>query len=486
MQDKLSNKYPLVSIFCFCKNRVKTIRRCIDSIVAQDYPNIEIIVQDGASTDGTREILQTYGDKINLVSEPDSGAGEAMFRALNRINGEFFGSCQSDEELVPYAVSWAVENLTKYPDVAAIYGDHYLTDIEGNIIGEHSPPPWDYEKLLCSEFIPPFSASFFRWSCYESHGLHEYTGGDEFDFWIRLGAKFPIRHVTGLVSKYAIHPGALSFQVNTMADKMAARKIAIERLCSKSETPESIRLLRDKAIAGSYSWLVKCYCNNGAWDMARQYAPEAFRNGGNQKLLDIITEKLYKHGIELRQKEQLDDALKYFDMLVQCNAVCPNLNYERANILLKSGRINEAVKASQEELKLQPDHRRTKAIIRLAQKCPQRISQPHQNRLAEELFKMGFEFLRDGNPVEAVKYFNEVLADCPAMHDLYYAMATAHAQIGTLYVARQACEIELKLQPEHNSAKKLLARLNQAINEFAEQSLIGRKPGVQEPFSTIG
>jgi hypothetical protein len=68
-----------------------------------------------------------------------------------------------------------------------------------------------------------------------------------------------------------------------------------------------------------------------------------------------------------------------------------------------------------------------------------------------------------------VKYFNEVLGDCPVMPDLYYATATAHAQIGTLYAARQACEIELKFQPKHNSAKTLLTRINQAINEY-EQS----------------
>ena len=123
MQDKLSNKYPLVSIFCFCKNRVKTIRRCIDSIITQDYPNVEIIVQDGASTDGTLEILQEYGNQIKLVSEPDTGPMDGFFRALQRIRGEFFGSCLSDEELFPHAVSWGVENLIKRPEVAAIYGD---------------------------------------------------------------------------------------------------------------------------------------------------------------------------------------------------------------------------------------------------------------------------------------------------------------------------------------------------------------------------
>ena len=148
MQNKSKSEYPLVSIFCGCKNCAKTIRRCINSIIAQDYPNIEIIVQDGASTDGTLEILQEYGNKIKLVSEPDSEPWDGFFRALKRVRGEFFGSCLSDEELLPHAASWAVENLTKYPEVAAIYGDHYVTDIDGNITGQVRPSEWNFEKFL--------------------------------------------------------------------------------------------------------------------------------------------------------------------------------------------------------------------------------------------------------------------------------------------------------------------------------------------------
>jgi tetratricopeptide (TPR) repeat protein len=393
-----------------------------------------------------------------------------MFRALSRVQGEFFGSCLADEELLPHAVSWAVENLMKYPEVAAIYGDHYITDIDGNITRKHIPQSWDYEKFLCSELTPPFCTSFFRRSCYEAIDLHEDTGCGEFDFWLRLGAKFPIRHVSTLVAKYAVHPGELGLQTaNIKADIMAARKIAIERLCSDPETPESIRLLQDKAIAGSYPWLVTVYCNIGAWDLAKQYAPEAFRKGRNQKRLDLITEQLYKRGMDLRQKEQLDDALEYFDLLVQCNAIRLNLNYQRAEILLKSARRNEAAQAAYEELKLQPDHRRAKAIIRLAQSCPKGTAHSLNDKLAKELFRTGIEFLGNGNPQEAVKHFDEVMADCPRMPDLYYAMATAYAQVGKPYVAKQACEIELKLQPEHDGVKKLLATINQAINEF-EQS----------------
>ena len=89
---------PLVSNILPVINRAGTIRRCIDSLLAQDYPNFEIIVQDAASTDGTLEILKSYGDKIQLFSEPDSGPEEGRCRAKKRAKGDIVSYCYSDEE----------------------------------------------------------------------------------------------------------------------------------------------------------------------------------------------------------------------------------------------------------------------------------------------------------------------------------------------------------------------------------------------------
>ncbi|MCH8286494.1 hypothetical protein IIB79_08220, partial [candidate division KSB1 bacterium] len=96
---------------------------------------------------GNKSFIQQlidYGEenliKIKLISEPDSGALDGFSRVLSRINGEFFGSCLCDEEMMPGAISWGVENLRKYPDLAAVYGDIYTTDIEGNITGRVTGP----------------------------------------------------------------------------------------------------------------------------------------------------------------------------------------------------------------------------------------------------------------------------------------------------------------------------------------------------------
>src|SRR5258706_8428715 len=114
---------PLVSIICFCKDRSTTIRRCIDSVLGQTYSNIEFVVQDGASTDGTLEILQSYQERdprVKIISEKDSGPAEGFWRVMNRCQGDIIGTCLSDEELLPDAIERAVKHFRAEPHLGAI------------------------------------------------------------------------------------------------------------------------------------------------------------------------------------------------------------------------------------------------------------------------------------------------------------------------------------------------------------------------------
>ncbi|MHC4891164.1 MAG: hypothetical protein ACYTEO_17060, partial [Planctomycetota bacterium] len=354
-----------------------------------------------------------------------------------------------------------------------VFGDHYNTDIDGNITGQVRPGEWNFEKYFCSEWTPPLCASFFRTSCYKAIDLRDYTACDEFDFWINLGARFPIRYVSGIVAKYAVHPGQFGCQSDLLDRQVASRKLAIGKICNNPQTPEWIRSLRNKAIAGLYPSRAIANCNIGAWDVAKKNASEAFRVGPNPEKLHELAELLYRHSTELYRKGQLEEALEYLDLLIEGNVSGEGFNYQRANILFKLGRISEAAKASYEELKCQPDHRSAKAIIRLAQSCPEGTVQSHNDKLAEELLKTGVKYLGQGDAIEAMRHFQEAVVDCAALPSLYFALATAYAQVGILYKARQACEIELKFQPEHDGAKRLLARLNQAINEYEHVNMPG-------------
>ena len=90
-----------VSIITSSYNRVKTIRGCIESVLAQDYPDIEYIIVDGVSTDGSIEVIKEaiagHEDRVKFVSEPDRGMYEAINKGIRMATGDVIGLCHSDD-----------------------------------------------------------------------------------------------------------------------------------------------------------------------------------------------------------------------------------------------------------------------------------------------------------------------------------------------------------------------------------------------------
>jgi predicted O-linked N-acetylglucosamine transferase (SPINDLY family)/glycosyltransferase involved in cell wall biosynthesis len=212
---------PLVSVICFCKDRVSFMSRAVESVLNQTYRNIELVVQDGASTDGTLELLRSYAQRdprVKIVSEPDSGPTEAFWKVLHRCNGDFIATCLSDEELFPNAIEKAVGWFAAAPDVGAFTCDGYTTDSDGHVTGEFNAGDFDFIAYLFGRYSPFWPGSFFRRQALLDIGLNRAgwnLGCLEFEIWCRLARDHEVQHVAERVAKYAVHPGQLS---NTPAD----------------------------------------------------------------------------------------------------------------------------------------------------------------------------------------------------------------------------------------------------------------------------
>jgi len=228
---------PLVSIICFSKNRAATVRRCIESVLGQTYRNIEFVVQDGESTDGTLEILRSYGDpRIKIVSQKDSGPAEGFWKVLHRGEGDIIGTCLSDEELLPDAVARAVDHFRETPHIGALTCDGFVTNPKGKIVNEFNAGEFDFVNYLFGRYCPFWPGSFFRRQALLEVGLKssQWTVGSlEFEIWCRLGTQHEVRYVPERMSKYAVHEAQLSQTRENFQEHFDNRARVIERLFSR-------------------------------------------------------------------------------------------------------------------------------------------------------------------------------------------------------------------------------------------------------------
>ena len=194
---------PFVSVVIPCLNRAHFLVPTIESVLQQDYPYTECIVVDGGSTDGTVDILKSYGDTIKWVSEPDDGHADAINKGWKMSRGEILAWLNADDVwAVPDAVSQSVAYMESHPDVDVVYGDCGAIDTDGNLVGMSYLHEWDleYAVVYCDHCIPQ-PAAFMRRSALERVGWLDtdvYTKDRE--LWLRIGLEGKIKHIPVLLA----------------------------------------------------------------------------------------------------------------------------------------------------------------------------------------------------------------------------------------------------------------------------------------------
>ena len=121
---------PKISIITVCYNAEKTIEKTIQSVVSQDYPNIEYLIIDGKSKDSTLDIVQRYADKIALISsEPDKGIFDAMNKGLEKATGDYVWYVHADDQI--YAADTLSRSMENHNNEDFVYGKAMLVNEAG-------------------------------------------------------------------------------------------------------------------------------------------------------------------------------------------------------------------------------------------------------------------------------------------------------------------------------------------------------------------
>lgn len=206
---------PLISIVTPSFNQAQFIRATIDSVLSQNYPNLEYFVIDGGSTDGTIEILKSYGKKLNWVSEKDNGQTHAINKGLKKSRGEVLAYLNSDDVYMPGTLMRVGEYYSK-TKADWITGDCIVIDENGSVL----KGDWlisGYKRFLRSlaqlsalwtlqTFDSPFPQPSTFWSrnAYELIGEfnEKYHYVMDYDYWLRLSKHFRPHDLKAVLSGF--------------------------------------------------------------------------------------------------------------------------------------------------------------------------------------------------------------------------------------------------------------------------------------------
>jgi glycosyltransferase involved in cell wall biosynthesis len=188
---------PLISVVTPSFNQAKYIEQTLLSVLNQDYPNIEYIVIDGGSKDGSQEIIKRYADRLAYwVSEPDRGHQDAVNKGFRKAKGEILAFLNSDDLYMAGAVREAVEALAAHPEAGMVYADGLMVDSEGRLLDPHHYRTFDVLELLCNDVLLQPTVFMRREVLEEVGGLEEkYPLIFDHVLWVRIASHHPIVHV---------------------------------------------------------------------------------------------------------------------------------------------------------------------------------------------------------------------------------------------------------------------------------------------------
>lgn len=241
---------PLVSIVTPSYNQARFLEATLRSVLEQDYPNMEYLVVDGASSDGSVEIIHRYADRLAWwVSEKDSGQSEAINKGLRRARGEFVGWLNSDDIYLPGAVSAAVKIFQSHPQAGLVYGDAQAIDADGKPFNLMRARQYTLADLMAFNIICQ-PAAFMRRSVLDEAGYLDPVYQLLMDnlLWMCMARKAPIVYTPQIWAAARYHDQAKNRTRGAAYGQEARRLIA--DLKSRPEFAKPLQVGEKRILAG--------------------------------------------------------------------------------------------------------------------------------------------------------------------------------------------------------------------------------------------
>jgi glycosyltransferase involved in cell wall biosynthesis len=202
------------SIVTISWNQGQYLEEALNSVLTQDGVDLEYIVVDPGSTDGSRELIERYRDRIaHTVFEPDRGAADGLNKGFERATGEIFGFLNSDDVLLPGALCQVNQTFEQSSDADIVMGSGFVVDAEGNRIRRIRPAGFTIDRYFYGATTWLQQSTFFRRGAFRAAGGFNVANrscwdGELIMAMVLNGAR--IRYLDRDLSLFRVHPHSIT------------------------------------------------------------------------------------------------------------------------------------------------------------------------------------------------------------------------------------------------------------------------------------
>ncbi len=236
-------------------NRAGYLKETIESVLNQDYPRIEYIVLDDGSTDNTREVLERYTGRLIWETHPNMGEHRTVNKGWSMAHGEIVVVVNSDDLLLPGAVSAAVAFMQAHPDILVAYPDWEIIGPNSEAIRHIHVPEYDYLYMLERHSCTVGPGAFIRRKAFELAGMRDtaFRYVADFEYWLRLGMYGKFARIPMTLATFRMHPDSASASQKGTA--MADEHIRLmQKVYSYPDLPPQAHKLRRQAFHSAHLW----------------------------------------------------------------------------------------------------------------------------------------------------------------------------------------------------------------------------------------
>jgi len=207
--NEMIARLPKISIVTPSYNQGKFLETTIRSVLDQGYPNLEYIIMDGGSTDGSREIIEKYSDSLAYwQSMPDNGQASAIFQGFEKTTGDILAWINSDDYYLSGSLSSIADYFVKYPQTQWIVGNGIVVGPTGKLLYTvDKVPPISYKTMIYSNNLVFQPATFWRRDLFFSTGGFDQTLKFAFDYdlFLKFSKITPPQRLKQLLAAFRIH-----------------------------------------------------------------------------------------------------------------------------------------------------------------------------------------------------------------------------------------------------------------------------------------